>query len=255
MRVRTERRSGPDGDTVRLTYARPEKLNALTPEAIAELTGHFLNMADDRDLRCAVVTGSGDKSFIGGADIGTLAALGPETARTFITSLHKLFLSIRECPVPVIARINGYCLGAGMELAASCDMRIASDSARFGMPEVQVGIPSVVEAALLPRLIGRGRTAHLVLTGEMIDARIAEAWGFVEKLVADRELDTAIDQCTDAVCRAGPQAIRTQKTLLSIWDDASLDEAIARSIDLFADSYRTGEPRKAINRFLENKAR
>ena len=183
MFVEEQRTQVNGGEVVSLTFARPEKANALNPEGIGELTERFRALADEDDLRCAVFSGAGDRAFIGGADIGTLASLTPDSARDFITSLHHLFLSIRELPVPVIARINGYCLGAGMELAAACDIRISSDNARFGMPEVRVGIPSVVEAALLPRLIGRGRAAYLVLAGETIDAETAHNWGFTERLV------------------------------------------------------------------------
>lgn len=115
-----------------------------------------------------VLTGAGDKSFIGGADIREMAALTPATAETFITRLHAMCACLRDLPVPVIARINGYAIGAGLEVAAACDLRVASNSAVFGMPEVKVGIPSVIEAALLPSLIGWGRTRELLYLGENI---------------------------------------------------------------------------------------
>ncbi|HJO75520.1 MAG TPA: enoyl-CoA hydratase-related protein, partial [Rhodospirillales bacterium] len=111
---------------------------------------------DDGDLRAVVLTGKGEKAFIGGADISEMADLTPETAETFITGLHGASAALRRLPVPVVARIQGYCLGGGMEVAAACDMRIASESAVFGMPEVALGLPSVIEAALFPRLIGDG---------------------------------------------------------------------------------------------------
>ena len=252
MLVQSQRSRHEDGDAVSLTYVRPEKANALAPEGIKELTDHFASLAVDPNLRCVVFTGAGKKSFIAGADIGTLASLDPDSARSFITSLHELFLSIRQLPVPVIARINGHCLGAGMELAAACDIRIASGNATFGMPEVRVGIPSVVEAALLPRLIGRGRAAHLVLTGETIDAVTAHAWGFTEKLVSEDGLDAAVAETVNAIWSAGPSAVRTQKKLLAAWDDLALDDAIAHSINVFAKSYETDEPSRMMQPLLKS---
>ena len=128
-------------------------------------------LGEREDLRAVVLTGAGDKAFIGGADIFEMATLDAESAEGFITLVHRSCDCLRALPVPVIARINGYALGAGLEVAAACDLRIASSNAVFGMPEVKVGIPSVVEAALLPGLIGWGRTRELLLFGENIDAR------------------------------------------------------------------------------------
>src|SRR6185503_218248 len=112
--------------------------------------------------RVVVLTGAGERAFIGGADINEMAELDEESARVFISQLHEACAALRNLPVPVIARISGYCLGAGLEIAASCDLRVAADHSTFGMPEVRVGIPSVIEAALLPRLIGWGMAARLI---------------------------------------------------------------------------------------------
>ena len=128
--------------------------------------------------------GAGTKAFIGGANIFEMATLDAAHAEGFITLVHRCCNAVRELPVPVIARVNGYALGAGLEVAAACDLRIASSNAVFGMPEVKVGIPSVVEAALLPGLIGWARTRELLLFGENIDAATALAWGLVEQVVA-----------------------------------------------------------------------
>src|SRR5262249_14744219 len=153
------------------------------------------------------------RAFIGGADIPTMAALNAAGAEGFITALHHAIAALRRIPVPVIARINGYCLGAGMEIAVGCDLRVASDNAVFGLPEVKVGIPSVIEAALLPRLVGWGRAAQLVLLGETIDATEALRIGLVEKVVPQTELDAAVDAWLDAILAAGPRAVRLQKAL------------------------------------------
>src|SRR6185437_14972322 len=121
--------------------------------------------------------------------------------------------------VPAIARIDGYALGAGLELAAACDLRVASERAVFGMPEVRIGIPSVVEAALLPKLIGHGRARRLLLTGETIGAVEALAWGLVDVVVQPEQLDRAVDELARPILAAGPQAIRLQKALILDWEE------------------------------------
>jgi len=156
---------------------------------------------------------------------------------------------VRDCPVPVIARINGWCLGAGLELAASCDLRIAADSATFGMPEVRLGIPSVVEAALLPRLVGTGRARWLVMTGETIGAAEALVWGLVEKICSHKDLDMETNKTLDAILAGEPEAIRAQKRLCKLWEEAPLAESIEKSIDEFAASYESGEPNRRVAAF------
>ena len=196
-----------------------------------------------------VVTGSGDKAFIGGADLETLGSLNPKSAREFITLIHNACAAVRDCPVPVIARINGWCLGAGLELAACCDLRIAADTAAFGMPEVRLGIPSVVEAAVLPRLIGAGRSRWLVMTGESIGAAEAFVWGLVEKISSSKDLDQTVNNALDAILAGEPEAVRAQKRLCKLWEEAPLYESIEVSIDEFARSYEKGEPNRLVAAF------
>jgi len=176
-----------------------------------------------------------------------------EDGRRFITLIHRLCQAIRDCPVPVIARMEGYTLGAGLEVAAACDIRIAADTAQFGMPEVKVGIPSVVEAALLPRLIGWGRTSWLLLTGENIDAATADRWGLTEQVVPAAQLSQAIDSCVNAIVVATPLAVRAQKRLMRRWERLPLDEAVQAGIDAFAQSVSDGEHRERMTAFLNRK--
>src|SRR5205823_1415281 len=143
-----------------------------------------------------------------------MAGLDKTKAEAFIRRLHEACQAIRDLSVPVIARISGVALGGGMEVAAACDMRVAARSARFGMPEVRLGMPSVIEAALLPGLIGWGRTRRLLLLGDLISAEEAAAWGFVDRLVDDSGLDAATDEWIEAALQAGPSALRLQKALL-----------------------------------------
>jgi enoyl-CoA hydratase/carnithine racemase len=155
--------------------------------------------------------------------------------------------------VPVIARIRGYCLGAGLEIAAACDLRVAAEDARFAMPEVRVGIPSVIEAALLPRLVGMGRARELVLTGEAIPAAEALAIGLVERVVPADHLDEAVEDWLASIVTAGPRALALQKALLRQWQELPLEEAIAKSIDAFAEAYESDEPRRLMRAFLERR--
>ena len=196
-----------------------------------------------------MLTGAGEKAFIGGADLETLGALDPASAREFIGLVHAACAALRECPVPVIARINGWCLGAGLELAACCDLRIAADSAAFGMPEVRLGIPSVVEAAMLPRLVGAGRARWLVLSGETIDARTALDWGLIERISSIDSLDAQVNSLLDSILAGEPEAIRAQKRLCKLWEEAPLAESVRASIDEFARAYESGEPRRRVAAF------
>ena len=243
-----------DGRVARLTVDHPGKLNILNRALIEELGDTVERLAGEEGLRALVLTGAGERAFIGGADIRDLASLDRDRAAPFITALHRACAALRRLPVPVIARIHGYALGAGLEVAAACDLRIASEHARFGMPEVKVGIPSVIEAALLPALIGWGRTRRLLLTAETIDAREAERWGLVQWCVPAAQLDAAVGELIDAILACGPAAIRLQKRLIREWEDLPLSQAIARGIDCFAEAFAGDEPQRKMGAFLAQAA-
>jgi len=251
LSTRIERRSA--GLIARLTIEREAKLNSLDS---ATLEGIVQSMRElPGEVRAVVLTGAGARAFAGGASVDELAALDPVTAREFITRVHEACEALRECPVPVIARVNGYCLGAGLELAAACDLRIAAAEAAFGMPEVRLGIPSVVEAALLPRLIGAGRARWLVLTGENIDAAQALDWGLVERVVPAAQLDAAVEAALGALLAAGDAALRAQKRLCKLWEEAPLHQCVHESIDEFARAYAGEAPRRMLGEFLAAKRR
>ena len=255
MTVRTELETRPGGLVARVTIDNPKKLNILGKDVLRRFSEEVHSLEKNPNLRAIVLTGTGSKAFIGGADLETLGSLDPKSAREFITLIHNACAALRDCPVPVIARINGWCLGAGLELAACCDLRIAADSAAFGMPEVRLGIPSVVEAALLPRLIGAGRSRWLVMTGETIGAAEALVWGLVEKISGLEELDNQVNQALDAILAANPEAIRAQKRLCKLWEEAPLYESIEVSIDEFSKSYEKGEPNRRVAAFRAARAK
>ena len=241
---------GAAGVVAELTIANPGKLNILNRALMDALIAASERLALDERLRAVVLRGAGEKAFIGGADIREMAELEPATAAAFITRLHEVCDGLRRLPVPVIARIDGYALGAGLEVAASCDLRVASDRSLFGMPEVNIGIPSVIEAALLPALIGWGRTRELLLTGMSISAAKAQNWGLVERVVPAAELDAEVEAILAAILACGPQAIRQQKALIRYWEDHTVTELIARGIASFAESFEGDEPRRLMRGFL-----
>jgi enoyl-CoA hydratase len=257
-RVELEYRDSDDrGAVARIIIANRDRLNVLDSDLITQLISTVDNFAGDHRLRALVITGAGEKSFIGGADINEMSRLGSggesSSPKEFITILHQACSALRRFPVPVIARINGYCLGAGLEVAASCDLRVAAAHSIFGMPEVKVGIPSVIEAALLPGLIGWGRTAELVFTGESISAADALAWGLVERVVPADQLDHEVERLTESILNAGPRAIRLQKELMREWGRLPIEEAIERGVESFEAAYETDEPLKFMQRFLTRK--
>ena len=214
----------PRGRVAWLIVDNQAKLNILGAALIGDLNQTLDKLFDDKSVRAVVLTGAGVRAFIGGADIREMVGFDGDRARDFITDLHGLCRRLRDFPVPTLARIDGYCLGAGMEIAASCDLRAATTNAKFGMPEVRVGLPSVIEAAVLPGLVGWGKARELVLTGDIIDATEAQAIGFVERLVAPSDLDQAIDRWLESILAAGPHAIHDQKILLRRWQQLDLEQ-------------------------------
>jgi enoyl-CoA hydratase/carnithine racemase len=210
MSVIVAREDRPEGGhIVRLTIDNASKLNSLNRALMVEVVDAVAALASDPELRLVVVTGAGDRAFVGGADIGEIATLD-----------------------------------RGLELAAACDLRVASERAVFGMPEVRVGIPSVVEAALLPQLIGHGRARRLLLTGVTIDAAEALEWALVDAVVPPERLDDAVERFVAAILAGGPQALRLQKRLILDWEELPTSAAIARGIDIFAEAFETDEPRR-----------
>ncbi|MFV0296072.1 MAG: enoyl-CoA hydratase [Hyphomicrobiaceae bacterium] len=243
------------GQVATVTVDNHKRLNCLSSAMVTALRETFEKIGQDESIRVAVLTGAGERSFIGGADLRELGSLDAESGRLYITRLHLACKAIRHCAVPVIARVNGFCLGAGLEVAASADMRIVADGAVLGMPEVVMGLPSVIEAALLPGLIGWGKTREILLTGETFDAKEALTMGFAQKVVPHAALDAGVEHWVSLLCKATPKAVRSQKELMNRWERVSVDEGVYAGIDALSDAYRTGEPQAAIAAFFAEKAR
>jgi enoyl-CoA hydratase len=247
---------GVDRDSrgvVRLTICNAGSLNILSSAVTDRVREGFEKIAGDRDIRMVILAGQSEKSMIGGADIKEMAKLDQKSAEAFITRLRDLCEAVRHFPAPVIARLPGWCLGGGLEVAAACDFRVAAHDAMFGMPEVKVGIPSVIHAALLPRLIGQGRARWLVMTAENIDAPTALAWGLVDAVAKPGGLDEAVEHTVKALLECGPEALRTQKELCRRWEEMPLGEVVNFSIAEFGKSFLTGEPQQMMQGFLDRK--
>jgi enoyl-CoA hydratase/carnithine racemase len=219
-----------EGPVARIFLNRPEKANALNSRALEELRRALRELAPDPSLGTVVLGGRG-RTFCGGADRQELRSLTVSTAGAFVEKIHQVCQAIRELPVPVVARLHGAVIGAGLEIAAACDLRVAAEGTKLAMPEVRLGIPSVVEAALLPRLMGSGRAAWLVLTGEAIDAQRALEWGLIEEIGNGEVL-------IKHLLAGDAKALRAQKQLLQLWDEAPLATAVAASIERFAQLHK-----------------
>jgi enoyl-CoA hydratase len=242
-----------DRSVARITVNNPEQRNALGNAGKRELAEAIERVSATDGLRVVILTGAGDKSFIGGANLKEMSTFVRHAASEGPTLTHRVCEAIRRTPVPVLARINGWCLGAGLEIAASCDMRAAADTARFGMPEVLFGLPSGMEACLLPQLIGWGKTRELVFTGRHIDCTEAMSCHLIERSVAPHRLDEAIEDWVAAILRADPNAIRAQKELIRDWERMSIADAVQQGIRAVAAAHGTDETKRLMGAFILRK--
>ncbi len=248
--LRRDRRE--HGVVAYLTINNARRLNAMNSTLMDAFIATMNELAAEEDLRAVVLSGAGPKAFIIGADINEMAAIkNAEQATAFITRLHRCCDAIRDLPVPVIARIHGYCFGGGLEMAAACDVRIASEAATFGMQEVKLGIPSVIEAALLPTLVGWGRAREIMLLGETFTAVEALEWRLIERVAPPSALDQAVEAWIGKLLTSAPRAVRLQKRLIRRWEDLPLAAAVQAGIDAFAEAYATDEPASAMREFLD----
>jgi len=240
------------GDVVWCALDRPP-LNLFEPGLIAALRATFEALARDAAIRAAVVTGRG-RAFTAGMDVRVLHGLDAASARALITELCAAIDAVHRAPFPVLAAVHGACLGAGFELALACDLRVAAANASFGLPEVRVGVPSVIQAALLPPLIGPGRAAEMLLLGTPVDATRALGWGLVNRVVEPGALAAAVDKTLAMLLACAPGAVRAQKALMIRWRETDLPSAVRAGIDAFAACYAGDEPREGAAAFLEKRA-
>lgn len=243
---------GADGVAlVRISAGGP--LNIIGSATALSLAAQLRALARNEAVRAVVILGTGSKTFVGGADIRELATLAPASARRFISALHAMCEAARDLPVPSLCAIPGWCIGVGLELAAACDIRMAAADAQFVMPEVRIGIPSVIHAALLSRLIGEGRARWLMLTGEPIDAPQAQAWGLVTEVLPQPQLEDAALRLARDLAQLAPEGMRAQKRVLRASESPHLDASMAHSIELFGAAYESADPARLMQAFLARK--
>jgi len=240
------------GRVVALKMDRPP-LNILNSSLLQEARRSLEALRYDEGCRVLILTGAGDRAFIGGADMDEMKGFNPRTAREFIQLLHSVMKGLRTLPFPVICRINGHALGGGLEMAMACDLRISTENALFGLPEVRVGIPSVIEAALMPRLIGFNWANDLLLTGRTIDAQEAYRRGLIHRVVGHDELDQAVDDMVEEILTCAPNAIRAQKELIYGWMNSFLEDSVKMGIEAFSRAYEGQEPEEGMTAFFEKR--
>jgi enoyl-CoA hydratase len=238
----------------RVTVNRPDKLNALDGTVIAELGEAVTRIEQDAGVGGVILTGSGPKAFVAGADISELAAQGPMDGKARAQAGQHVFRRIERCGKPVIAAVNGFALGGGCELAMACHLRIASESAKFGQPEVKLGLaPGYGGTVRLPRLVGKGRALELLLTGAMIDAQEAHRIGLVNRVVPADRLLTEAEELLRTILAQGPLAVRLVLEAVDAGLDMTADEALLLEANHFALLSATADMREGTAAFLEKR--
>lgn len=236
-----------------ITINRPEKRNALNIKTREEGAALLEELRDDTSVGVVVFTGAGDKAFIAGADIAEFAGRTPITQRAVMMS-RSLFNAIDTFPKPVIAMINGYCLGGGCELALACDIRIASENASFGQPEINLGIiPGGGGTQRLTRLVGEGKAMEMVLTGEIVDAKTAYSIGLVNHVFPADQLQTRTMEIAQRIAEKSPIALQLAKEAVKLASRSNLDEGLRREVDLFALCFSTEDKDEGVSAFLEKR--
>ena len=236
-----------------ITINRPEKRNALNIKTREEGAAVLEELRGDDAVGVLVITGAGDKAFIAGADIAEFAGRTALTQRAVMLS-RSLFNAIDAFPKPIIAMINGYCLGGGCEVALACDIRIASENASFGQPEINLGIiPGGGGTQRLTRLVGEGKAMEMILTGEIIDARTAFAIGLVNHVVPLDQLEAKTLEIANRIAEKGPISVSLAKEAVKIASRSNLDEGLRREVDLFALCFSTEDKDEGVNAFLEKR--
>lgn len=249
-RLRLER-SGPVAE---VAICRPQVLNALDAATVSELGSAFGSLSQDRDLRAVILTGEGERAFVAGADIRELIALTPVSARAMSVRGQEVLGRIENLPVPVIAAVNGFCLGGGCELAMACHLRIAAETATFGLPEVGLGvIPGYGGTQRLVRLVGRGLAMEMLLSGEPISARRAEQIGLVNRVVKADELMSVTRRLAATIGEKAPLAVRYGIEAVNRGEQMPLSEALELESELFGRSFSSRDRKEGVEAFLEKR--
>jgi enoyl-CoA hydratase len=245
--------SSREGRVAILTINRPDKLNALNEEVRVELLAALAEIETDESVGAVVITGAGEKSFIAGADIGEFAGRSPFDQR-FAMRTPRIFDIMSSFPKPVIAMINGFCLGGGCELSMSCDMRIASDKARFGQPEINLGlIPGGGGTQRLPRLVGMGHAMRMILSGDMLPATEAKEIGLVDLVFPAEELRAKTLELAQKIASKSPLTLKVAKEALRASEKLAIEDGITYERDLFCLCFSSKDKEEGVAAFLEKR--
>ncbi|MFK8138834.1 MAG: enoyl-CoA hydratase/isomerase family protein [Bdellovibrionales bacterium] len=238
-----------------ITMNRPKALNALNRQVLEELNVCLNQIEEDKSLRCLIVTGSGDKAFVAGADIKEMENLDSQAAKDFGALGQKVFRRLEVLKVPVIASVNGFALGGGLELAMACDFIVASSSAKFGLPEVSLGlIPGFGGTVRLPRIVGRNQAREMIFTGLHYDAETAKSFGLVNQVVEPENLKETTLKLAKKISKQGPVAIAMAKEAMNVGGDLGIDEALNVERRGFGDLFKSKDKDIGIQAFI-NKER
>lgn len=236
-----------DGEVMTVTLNRPEKLNALRREDIDTVRAALEDLGD---ARAVVLRGAGGRAFSAGVDVTEFLALdSPDAAREFVAALRAMLAAVRTAPVTTLGVVDGHCIGGALELALACDLRVVTTVSRLGLPEIRLGLPSVVDASLLQQYVGLGVAQELILTGDLVEATDARVAGLCTRLVEPDDLDAAVDELLGKVTGHTATVLAAQKRLFRTWQNTALDEGIEASIDEFAGVFGSAETREALARY------
>ena len=237
-----------------VTINRPAALNALNSTVLLELEQAIAALAADPALRVLIITGAGPKSFVAGADILEMSEFGPQAARRFAALGHRVLAAIEALPVPVIAAVNGFCLGGGCELALACDLIYAADNARFGQPEVNLGLmPGFGGTQRLARRVGAARAAELIYTARTVKADEARAIGLVLDVYPQADLLSKVRELAECIAGKGPVAVRAAKSAITRGLDAPLAVGNALELETFANLFDSADAREGMAAFASKR--
>ncbi|KRQ87892.1 putative enoyl-CoA hydratase echA8 [Caloramator mitchellensis] len=237
-----------------LTISRPKALNALNTKVLKELDGAIDEIENDNEIYALVITGDGEKAFVAGADIAEMKDMNPKEARNFSILGNKVFRRIESLRIPTIAAVNGYALGGGCELAMACDIRIASETAKFGQPEVGLGItPGFGGTQRLSRIVGKSKAKELIFTGDVIDANEALRIGLVNKVVKKEELIDEAKKLANKISQNAPIAVGLAKAAIDRGYQADIDTAIMYEAEVFSQCFATEDQKDGMTAFTEKR--
>lgn len=240
--------------TTWITLNRPDKMNAINATMLQELSETIDKLKEDQNTRCVIITGAGEKAFSTGADLTELQKITPETATKFSTLGQQVFSKLETLLKPVVAAINGYCLGGGLELALACDFRLASENAEVGFPEMKLGIiPGWGGTQRLPQIVGASKAKRLIMLGDRIKANEAVKIGLVDGVVTQDKLNTEAEKLVQKLCAWSPAALKQAKLAVNLATQQFLEPGLKRETELFVQLFSTKETKQRIDAFLSQR--